>query len=203
MMKLDGVDTEVPQYKSCTLRSRVSALKKFWTLVFHKDLDKVCPLIEEKLKSWAGEDLPTKKARTFEEEELLQIYRLPNTTEILPYKAYIVCDIAFAGRGIEGYNLKKGSIIPLINSKDGKRYYEIRYIRVKKPGQPPEILSAFVIGVLEVGILDEYMVCMKGIPDDRNLFQKLNPKTRKPAQNIGIHSLKECGKRVARAIGES
>ena len=154
------------------------------------------------LNAWANQDPPVKRATTFELEEYTSVQKLPHSAENLPFQAYMTCDVAFAGRSIEVYHLKKSSVKLLADFMNATRRYEISYMRVKQPGQPPEVMSAFITGPREVAIMDAYMECIKDLPGDRNLFQKLNGKTMKPMQNIGIHTLKECGKRFALAIGK-
>ena len=87
-------DDGPPKHAGTTLRSKFSMIKKCFTLIHHIDLQGQIPQISDRLKEYEKQQASVIKACTFSVEELVAMMNLPDTPELMVYKAYMVLGLS-------------------------------------------------------------------------------------------------------------
>jgi hypothetical protein len=142
-------------YKSSTLQSWFSMLKKFFEVTGRGNLDALEPLIQSHLKKWRKQDTKT-KAFAFDEEDLRRFYEMENTPDTIVRKFYSVIAKSFAGRGVECVDLQFEN---LKNIKiEGKDYFIVEYQRAKQSDatEITKISGSIISGDQELEIVNTY-----------------------------------------------
>ena len=83
-------DDEPPKHAGTTLRSKFSMIKNCFTLIHHIYLQDQMPQISDRLKEYEKQQASVIKACTFSVEEIIAIMSLPDTPELMVFKAYMV-----------------------------------------------------------------------------------------------------------------
>jgi hypothetical protein len=91
--KHDQVNVDgTPRYRATTIRSMLSVLCNFFSFCLGvSDLKKSVPQLESNVGKWEKLQQAVKKARTFEREDLSQLFGLVNTPDILEKKVNFSC----------------------------------------------------------------------------------------------------------------
>ena len=103
-------DDGSPKHAGTTLRSKFSMIKKYFSLIHHVDLLDTMPQISDRLKEYEKQQNSVIKACTFSVQELVLMMNLPDTPELLVFKAYFVIAKAMAARGCEVHSLEKSDV---------------------------------------------------------------------------------------------
>ena len=196
-------------YAPTTLRSKYSALKKFWLHTGRGDLGKQATLLEANLSKW-DKNHTIKQSKIFTKPDFEQIYNLPRTATSIGWKAFAAVGTAFAGRGSEIHTLQFDDIEQVTNT-EGVRSYVITFDRLKNAGPRSSDRDKAILNcTLGVKALDDYIALFpaKKPPAGANqrLFRKINESRRGPSvswnsQNVGLHTMKAYGVNIATAIG--
>ncbi|KAJ1401497.1 hypothetical protein B484DRAFT_405701 [Ochromonadaceae sp. CCMP2298] len=164
-----------------TLRSRFSAVKKFWLHTGRGNLSQMAPLVESNLSKWD------------------KFHDLPDTSRNLVMKAYAAVGTAIAGRGKEITALTFGDLKRVVD-EEGVPAYHVSYDRD----------IAILKCSLGVQAVDKYLALFRARGRSDNLKKRLwrRCSTSKAgaitcnwtAQNIGVNTCKLFGLHNATAL---
>ena len=193
-----------PNNCASSIRSKISAFNKFFLFVHKVELKTLAPELEDCVGKWEKKQAPQTQAKTMTESQLVRLYELPDTCEIIPKKAFVGCSTAFAGRGIEAHKMGYTSVKPLRNDDGKVEQISVAYERRKQNGIPV-VLETYITGDLEIsavmGMYDAHTTKSK----EGNFFAYIDSKTGKVKNvanpNIGHNSLSDCGKFFAALLG--
>jgi hypothetical protein len=195
--------------KPTTLRSRFSALKKFWLHTMRGNLSLQAPLVESNLSKW-DKVHTTKQSNVFFKAHYRDFYALPDTSQNLVMKAYAAVGTAIAGRGKEITALTFGDLKRVVD-EEGVPAYHVSYDRSKqRTTNSSDRDIAILKCALGVQAVDKYLALFSARGRADNLKTRLwrRCSTSKAgaitcnwtAQNIGVNTCKLFGFQIATAL---
>ena len=191
--EFDGAKSGEPINCASSIRSKVSAFSQ------KVDLKVLLPEAEDCLSKWEKKQDPQTQAKTMDESEMIRLYNLPPTAANIPKQAFVGCQLAFAGRGIEGHKLLFTSVKPAHDEDQEVTNIAVKYIRKKTAGIPV-VLETFITGTMEIRAVMLLYNAHTAKSKTGNFFAYVDEKTMKVKDiknpNIGHNPLSECGKYI-------